>query len=38
VKDETMGVADEKKYGFYTAPKMAVKEAIQLDDKLPPIG
>ena len=33
-----MGVADEKKYGFYLAPKMSVKEAIHLDDKLPQIG
>ena len=33
-----IGIADEKKYGFYVAPKVAAKEAIDLDNKLPQLG
>lgn len=38
VKDEMIGIADEKKYGFYVPPKVAAKEAIDLDNKLPQLG
>lgn len=36
-KKETLAAADERKYGFYTAPRLPNKSEIMLDSKLPEI-
>lgn len=35
---EMLSLADEKKYGFYTAPKPNCQNEVNLDGKLPQIG